>query len=197
LARRRMTGRGERLVIGLDQSLVSAFAGIHLQGQNAARDEGRAGNNAVAASPYNYFPCQGDDSWISIACSSDDEWRGLVAALGEPNWSLHDVFGDAFGRCRNKRLLERHLAEETRGWPAEELAVYLQGHGVPAMPLRSAEDRLRDPHLTGRGTFAWLEHPEIGAHPVVNTLFHMTSISSDARWPAPSSGADSAELPAY
>jgi benzylsuccinate CoA-transferase BbsF subunit len=196
LARRRMTGRGERLVIGLDQSLVSAFAGIHLHGKHAVGDEGRAGNSAVAACPYNYFPCQGDDSWISIACGSDDEWRGLVAALGEPAWSLQDVFGDAFGRCRNKTLLEQHLAEETRAWPAQELAVHLQDHGVPAMPLRSAGDRLRDSHLGIRGTFAWLEHPEIGVHPVVNTLFQMTSIRSDARWPAPSSGADSAELPA-
>ena len=35
-----------------------------------------------AASPYGVYRCKGDDQWVSIAVTSDTEWRNLCRALG-------------------------------------------------------------------------------------------------------------------
>jgi crotonobetainyl-CoA:carnitine CoA-transferase CaiB-like acyl-CoA transferase len=190
LRRRSLRGHGEHLVIGIDQALVATFAAAHL----SAGAPARAGNDRAGLAPNNFYRCAGQDAWLSIACRSDAEWHGLVAALGAPAWTDDERFADRFARVRHRRALDAHLAEWCRDQDPRAAAEHLQSFGVAAVPLAGPAEQLADPHLAARGLVSWLDHAEVGSHPVVNTMFQLASTPSTAMRAAPAAGQDTAAV---
>ena len=88
-----------------------------------------------AAAPHGVFPCAGEDRWISIAVLEESEWRGLVAAMGAPDWASAAVFASHAARLENLDALHERLSEWTRRHDDRELAARLQRHGVAAAPV--------------------------------------------------------------
>ena len=42
------------------------------------------GNRDVAMAPHGCYRCQGDDEWIAIAVSNDEEWKAFCDAIDNP-----------------------------------------------------------------------------------------------------------------
>src|SRR3546814_12176497 len=40
-----------------------------------------------AAAPHGVYPAAGDDQWIALAVFSDQEWKSLRSAMGDPAWA--------------------------------------------------------------------------------------------------------------
>ena len=78
------------------------------------REQAPQGNGNGAASPYGVYRCKGDDQWVSIAVTSDEEWRGLCRALGSPGWTGETRFGDGYQRWLHRAGLDQCLEEWTR-----------------------------------------------------------------------------------
>ena len=64
------------------QMVGPAFMDYALNGRAA----GPIGNRhpRAAAAPHGVFPCAGEDRWIAIAVTSNEAWRALVGAMGDP-----------------------------------------------------------------------------------------------------------------
>jgi crotonobetainyl-CoA:carnitine CoA-transferase CaiB-like acyl-CoA transferase len=196
LRRRELSGAGEQITIGIDESLIATFAGLHLAVDNDDRPASpvRSGNARRGLAPCNVYPCAGDDDWLSIACRTEAEWSGLVDALGAPSWTADPRFADRYARITHVGYLDLHLARWCATRCAGPAARLLQEHGVAAVPLARPDEQLADEHLAARGLVTWLEHQRIGRHPVVNTMFHLQSAPTTARSSAPEVGADTAIL---
>ena len=135
------------------------------------------------------FPCAGDDRWISIAVMNDDEWRGLVRAMGGPAWALAEELSTA-GRARPPhRPLHEKLADWTRSRDDGSLAAWLQQHGVAAAPVLSVADLLHDPHWRARKTFIEVVHP-LGFKETIYGAYVKTSRSRVDVRPGPRIGQD-------
>ena len=52
--------------------------------------------------PHNVYRCQGDDRWIAITVSTDDEWQRLRAVMGEPSWAMEPRFDTVPGRWEHR-----------------------------------------------------------------------------------------------
>ena len=127
---------------------------------------GPKGNEDEVMAPHDCYPCRGDDRWVSIAVSTEDEWRALCAVSGE-GWEADPRFTDMAARRRNRTDLDARIAAWTRGHDAPDLAERLRGAGVPAAESQDAASLFDDPHLAARGAFLEVEHPKIGVtHPV-------------------------------
>ncbi len=111
------------------------------------------------AAPHGVFPCAGEDRWVSIAVGEEEEWQGLVRAMGSPAWAAAPEFSDLAGRLANLDALHAKLAEWTAGFGDAELAASLQTEGVPAAPVLNVPDLLKDPHYKARETFIEVRHP--------------------------------------
>jgi len=90
---------------------------------------------ANAAAPHGVFPCLGDDRWISIAVANDDEWIGLIAAMGQPEWAQAESFSSQAARLLNLDELHEFLAQWTSQFDDYLLATELQQAGVAAAPV--------------------------------------------------------------
>src|SRR3989337_2068162 len=124
------------------------------------RPAGPMGNRhpLAAAAPHGVFPCAGDDRWVTVAVFDDEAWRGLVDAMGAPEWASAPEFATHAARIENIADLHEKVAAWTADLDNRELAERLQSRGVAAAPVGSVADLLDDPHFRERGTFVEVEH---------------------------------------
>jgi len=158
----RATGEGQWIDAGMAEAVASTiperFADYSMNG----RDRGPVGNGDDAMAPHGTYPCAGDDRWIAVAVENDAEWAGLVATLGGPAWGADPRFADQLSRWRHRDELDGLLSEATRGHDNYELFHALQAAGVPAAPVVTPGDWIREPHLADRGYLWEMDHPEVG-----------------------------------
>jgi benzylsuccinate CoA-transferase BbsF subunit len=161
LRHRDRTGQGQHIDYSQQEAVMQmvgpAFMDYALNGRSA----GPVGNRhpLAAAAPHGVFPCAGEDRWISIAVTSDDAWRALIAVMEAPHWASAPALATLAGRLDAIDDLHRRLAEWTAGSVDYELAARLQAAGIAAAPVLNVADLLRDPHYRARGTFIQVQHP--------------------------------------
>ncbi len=115
------------------------------------------------AAPHGVYPCAGTDRWIAIAVFNDQDWRGLLSAIGDPDWTRDPRFASQAARFANQEALDARMAEWTRDKDRHELMHVLQARGVAAGAVQTTEDTIdHDPQIAGRGLFFELDHPVIG-----------------------------------
>jgi crotonobetainyl-CoA:carnitine CoA-transferase CaiB-like acyl-CoA transferase len=191
LAHRDRTGKGQHVDYSQQEAMMQligpAFMDYMLNGR-VARPIGNRHPLAVAA-PHGVFPCAGEDRWISIAVMADEEWRGLVRAMGSPEWALAGDLTTAAGRRGRIEDLHERLAAWTREFEPRTLAERLQEHGVAAAPVLSVADLLHDPHWRARKTFIEVSHPLGFVETIYGAYVKMSRSQVDVR-PGPRIGQD-------
>ncbi len=106
---------------------------------------GRAGSGRYVA-PSGLFPCR--DGLVRIAAIEDHQWKGMVACLGEPQWTVG--LDDAPARAEHATM----ITEQVREWSAQqykaECADLLQRNGVPSTPVNGPIELLESPQFASR-----------------------------------------------
>jgi benzylsuccinate CoA-transferase BbsF subunit len=191
LHHRDRSGQGQHIDYSQQEAVMQMVGPAFMDYALNGRVAGPLGNRhpLAAAAPHGVFPCAGDDRWISIAVGSDEEWRGLVTALGEPAWASEPELAHLEGRLRNLGALHEKLAAWTAGFDDRELAGRLQHHGVAAAPVLNVADLLHDPHYRARGTFIEVRHP-LGFDETIYGAYVKTSRTEARVRPGPIIGQD-------
>ena len=150
LRERDLTGTG-RLI---DYSMVEGVLWTMPEALMAAQMPGihahPAGNECPDHVPHNIYRAAGDDRWLAIAVTDDDEWRALCAVVP----ALGDLAGLTEAQRREQRaVIDGRLAAWARERDCIEVMDLLQGAGVPASATYSADDLFVDAHLRQRGFY--------------------------------------------
>ena len=143
------------------------------------------GNYDPVMAPYGNYACLGDGSWVSIAVRTEDEWQGLKEAMGNPSWCDEEEFASRYSRMEHRRELDDNLTKWTRERTAGDITEALQAHGVAAISVMGAEDRLFNPHFRERGLYSDIEHPSLGAEPIYNLMWNLSRTPPSIRRHAP------------
>ncbi len=112
--------------------------------------------------PYGCYPCAGEDSWIIIACRTDDEWQAMVQLIGRSSWAAESRFATKDSRKKHREELDRRLGEWTRKRTPRLAFRLLQGAGIAAGIPMSGEDLYYDIHLRERGHIVEIDEPPWG-----------------------------------
>ena len=182
---RRRTGRGQHLDISQLETSLHFMAPLLLDCALHGREQGRMGNRHPAAAPHGAYPCQGEDRWCTIACQTDAEWEALCQVMGDPDWTREERFTTLLGRKANEDELDQLIGQWTQGWEVGMLMQRLQQAGVPAGIVENSQDLFEDPQLQHRGHFVFLDHPEMGRHPVQRSEFRLSRAPGRFESPAP------------
>jgi crotonobetainyl-CoA:carnitine CoA-transferase CaiB-like acyl-CoA transferase len=144
---RRRTGRVARVDFSMIEAMLWTMAEPLLQTQLGARPQPR-GNQSDDHAPHGAYRCAGDDDWLGLAVTDDEEWRCLCAVV--PALAAMAEFG--FGERREQRgTIDTALAAWLRPQTAATAAATLLRAGIPAAALASATDLLASLHLRERG----------------------------------------------
>ena len=161
LNHRRNTGQGQHIDFSQQEAIMQMVGPAYMDYVLNGRSGGPKSNEHPigAAAPHSVLPCRGEDRWISIAVHTEDEWAGLVRAMGDPQWARAEQFATLPARLANIDALHARLGEWTLQHDDRALTAQLQAHGVAAAPVLNVGDLLQDPQYAARSTFLEVQHP--------------------------------------
>jgi crotonobetainyl-CoA:carnitine CoA-transferase CaiB-like acyl-CoA transferase len=145
--RRRRTGAVARIDFAMHEAMLWTMADPLLSAQLGRPPQPR-GNDSCRYAPHGVYRCAGEDDWVSLAATDDDEWRRLCALVP----GLAAMAGLGFSERRHQRnAIDRQLAEWLRAQPAAAVARLLLRAGIPAAALATSADLVNREHLKQRG----------------------------------------------
>ncbi len=166
---------GGALNVAAEQVIEYSAHGVLLQ---------REGNRSPDAAPQGAYltseilPTTGEvDRWAFISVETDEQWRALGRALGDPAWASDARFATHAGRREHHDEIDRHLAEWCATRTVAEIVEPLTAAGVPAAEVLLPNEPYRLDHLHDRGCFEELDHPITGRN------VHMTFPAKLSRSP--------------
>lgn len=146
------------------------------------------GNRHKFVAPHNNYRCKGEDKWVSIAITNEDEWQHFCEAIGNPPWTKEERFADNFSRWNNQEELDRFVTDWTIHSTPYEVTHILQKVGVAAVPVMNVEDQYSDPHFRECHTHVEVQHPLVGLEVLYGIPWRLSETPGEIRRPAPSLG---------
>ncbi len=175
---KKRTGKGQYLDCSQVEPAIYMTGTAVLDQLVNGRSYQRTGNRSPykMAAPHGAYRCVGEDRWIALAVSNDDEWKSLVREMGTPSWTQQDKFATLAARVLNQDELDQYVGVWTSDKEPFALQERLQQAGVPAGVCQTAQDRIeRDPQLKHLRWLIPLVHSEIGEWPIKDVPFHFTN----------------------
>lgn len=185
LEHRRQTGEGQYIDLSQYETGLQFLIPVLLNYTANGQITKRMGNRSHEAAPHGAYRCKGKDSWCVVSVFSDEEWKALVQAMGDPAWAREERFSHFEGRKQNEEELHRRLESWTSQHTVEEIVENLQGAGVRSARVASMCDLFLCPQLEYREIWQRLEHAEIGPHHYESPPFAMSETPAELHSPAP------------
>ncbi|MGI8550192.1 MAG: CaiB/BaiF CoA transferase family protein, partial [Dehalococcoidia bacterium] len=188
LAHRRRTGEGQYIDFSQTEAGIHFLAPAMLDYTVNGRVQTRAGNASPAHAPHGVYPAAGDDRWVAIAATSEQQWQALCTATEHREWQQDPRYATEAGRVQHYAVLDAELAAWTRGQDVEAIETKLQRAGVPVHRASSSVDAFGDPQLQFRGHFLTFDHPQLGLLPIEASRMRFSRTPAQVRWPGPTFG---------
>jgi crotonobetainyl-CoA:carnitine CoA-transferase CaiB-like acyl-CoA transferase len=154
----------------------------------------RSGDRGAPGAPQGVYACPGDEQWVALSITDDDEWHRLVEVLGTPEWAGDLQLATAAARRARHDEIDAHLAAWFATRERDDAVAALLDAGLLAAPVwdQMIQDEL--PQLTERGFTQWLEHPVAGLVGYPGTGVRADTFDNSYRAPAPTVGQHTREV---
>ncbi|WP_231987027.1 CaiB/BaiF CoA-transferase family protein [Mycobacterium sp. E1386] len=168
LEHRRRSGKGVFVEAAMVDAALSIAAEQVIEYSAYGALLERAGNRGPTAVPQNLYRSNDIDefgrldSWVAIAVSTDQQWKGLCAAIGSPSWARDPKLATARGRKEHEDAIDERLAAWCAGRGRDEIVATLWGAGVPVAKVMQPHRQTELEQLTFRGFFEEVDHPVNG-----------------------------------
>ncbi|MET0323706.1 MAG: CoA transferase [Ilumatobacteraceae bacterium] len=190
LIKRRQTGQGT--VVDLSQLEVSAkMAGVAFAGlAGSGSVPPSTGNRHPRWAPQGCYPTRGEDQWIVVSCTDDDEWAACAAKIGRP-----DLGGLTLEERRTRHdELDAVIAAWSGPIDGRVAVDQLQAVGVPAgrvLDMRTLKD---DPHLYARNFWIQVANEKMHPYRKHGVVWRMLEANPTITRHAPYLGADNHQV---
>ena len=184
---RRRTGEGQHIDMAQTEAAAYLIGEFYLDAALCGIEPGATGNRSEVAVPHGVYRSAGDDAWIAIAVPDDATWRALEHCAG---WPVDESLATLEARLAARDAIDARMTAWTSARPAPEAAALLQAACISAMPVMGPLDHREDPHLSERGAFVALHHPEVGEEHHVRNPIRLSQTAQRTALSAPCLGVD-------
>lgn len=160
LMQARATGRGQQVDVSLLGALSALVACEPFDAMQRTGQAARTGNAVPRLGAFGVFACA--DGHVSICAPTDAFTAGLFAAMGQGDLITDTRFASRDQRVANSPELYALIEAWTTRTATDDVVRALEALGVPAAPVRSPAEAMRDPRLLRRGETVKLAHPVHG-----------------------------------
>jgi formyl-CoA transferase len=192
LVERASTGKGRRIDVALNDSLLALFT--YQAGRLFATGEvpTQEGNHHATIAPYGTFAVS--DGFINVAVASDAQFVRFCEAIRAPELAADPRFATnalrQAARPKLVRAIEGHLQTDTR----EQWLQRFEQFGIPAGPILGIDEAFASPLATERDMMVEIEHPRSGRIRQVGAPWKIDGASSPIRIPPPLLGQHTSEV---
>ena len=183
LHHRNRTGEGQWVDISQVESFLPHLSYPIMDYVMNQREPQRVGNRDSVMVPHNCYRCRGEDDWVVITVTCEEEWRGLCHAMGDPEWGSDERFSSHLSRYQHQTDLDSLIEGWTCLRDKREVMELLQQSGVPAAAVLDDGDLYSDPHLLARNTFEEIVHPLAGTHRYPGYMWKFSKMQEPVRLP--------------
>lgn len=159
---RRATGKGQYIDLASQEAIAFNLGDCYLDYIVNGDEQGCTGNRREGFAPQGAYPTLGNDEWVAISVSNEDEWVGLCAAMDMLELVHDPRFASYKARTMNADALDAIVSEWTRMRGSYAATEALQQHSVPSAPCLNSEGCFNDEYYQERGVFVELEHRQTG-----------------------------------
>ena len=146
---RERTGLGQEIEIPMFETMTAFVMAEHLCGAITEPPVGPPEYPRVTAPDRK--PYRTSDGYIGLMIYNDKQWRNFFALIGEPEWSRDPMFATMTSRTKNIQTVLGKLGDVIITRTTDAWMNAFRSAEIPAMPIFSTDDLLRDPHLHETG----------------------------------------------
>ena len=147
---REHTGQGQLVEVAMQEatypSLLSKLTVMHWQEGVSPQP---LGNRHGLVAPYDVY--ETSDGHVAIICVTEDHFRNLTEAMGQPELGEDPRYATHADRIERLDEIEAKVSAWTKQHTKDEIFALSQEHHVPCAPVRDLAEVNADEHLHSRG----------------------------------------------
>lgn len=159
---RESSGLGQAIDVSLFESVHRLMDSLTVNFSVTGTARQPVGLYTPLVAPHGQFPTR-NDTWIALACSTDDQFSGFCKAVGRTDLLSRDDYNSVSARNENGAAINREVCEITSAFDRDELLMKLDAERVPAGPVNSIADIFDDPQYWARDALVNWVDPEWGS----------------------------------
>lgn len=153
---------------------------------------GALGSAHPLAAPYQAL--QTSDGWVNIGAANQANWLRLVEVIGKPELAEDTRFVDNSDRMQNLPALIDILTQSFKQNSTGDWLARLEAAGIPAGPVQSIGDMLKDPQVLAREMVVEVEHSRLGPVKALGSPVKFSHTPTDIKRGAPLLGEHTREI---
>lgn len=184
LYERRASGKGKFIDIAMLDVQTMLLESALVRQLATGETQKPTGSRHPVITPFDVFNAR--DGRIAIACANDRLFDLLCEAIGRPEMKADPRYDTVFARFANEKALKAELEAALAAAGVADWVARLRARGVPAAPIQTMAEVVRDPQLQARGMFVTVDDPEMGRLAMTGSAFKISGYpQSPTRPPAP------------
>ena len=185
LVARARTGQGRFIDFSQLESLICLAGEAILDYTVNDRLPQRTGNRDGQLAPQGVYRSIGEDNWISISVTNDEEWRALSGVIEHGELVVDPRFRSLQNRLENHDLLDGMIGKWTRQRNNVQAMEELQAAGVPAGAVLDQGEAFTNVQSQAREFLVELTHPDGVKYPYSRMPARFSKTPAEARTPGP------------
>lgn len=157
LMEKQKTGRGQKVEGALLRTAVAFNNPALVEQQVIEANRVPTLNRGQTSAPSDLFRTK--DGWIISYAIGNPMFRRWAKLMGEDHWLTDPRFADDLARGDNSEIISKRMNEWTGQRTTAEALAELEGAKIPAGPLYTPQEALKDAHIRAAGLLVDREYP--------------------------------------
>lgn len=187
------TGQGQVVDVALYEAVFGLMESLVPEYDRRGFVRERTGNALPGIAPTGTYRCA-DGKWVVIGGNADGIFKRFMNAIGRSDVAEDPRFADNAGRAVEAAFLDAVIEDWTSRHPLEHVQRVMDEAGVPAGPIYSVADMVKDPHFWAREMIETVEIPGLGPLKLPGIVPRLSETPGRTEWTGPSLGAHNDEI---
>ena len=185
-------GAGQVVDVAIYEAVFNMLEAVVPEYDGAGVVREPSGSTLTGIVPTNTYRCR-DGKYVIIGGNGDSIFQRLMWTAGRPDLATDPRLADNAGRVVHEPEIDAAILAWTASLDAADVLQQLEAVSVPAGPIYSVVDMMRDPHFHARGLF---QEVEVDGKPLkIPAISPLLSATPGGTvWPGPAVGAHNREI---
>ena len=187
------SGKGQLVDTAIYESVFNVMESLLPEYDRFGHVRERSGAKLEGIVPSNTYRCR-DGRYVIVGGNGDSIFRRLMQAVGRADMAEDARFAQNPGRVEHEAEIDAAIERFAADHSLDDMLDILQRADVPAGPIYSIEDIVRDPQYLSRGMFETVELPNGTPLRVPRVVPILSESEAKTRWVGPRLGAHNDEV---
>lgn len=184
LYERRASGKGRFIDIAMLDVQTMLLESALVRQLATGETQGPTGSRHPVITPFDVFAAK--DGPIAVACANEGLFAAFAGVIGRADLLSDARYDTLFARFANHRALKAEIEAALAARGVAEWTAAFRDAGVPAAPIHTMADVVKDAQLKARGMFVEVDDPEMGPLTMTGSAFKISGYPErPTRPPAP------------